>query len=382
MTAPDQLVPPAFPRMTQDDAVRRVLELTQLPLSKVRGMATTSLENASYYQTATRRATLGDISALQAEIWRIADAHGFPDSKPRGGMVGFDRVLSARLFALMDIVPADAADEGVWSFVTLNLCPDVAFWRYPKESNPGIEAYERWIGKPRNIFRRAWWRGYLLGQELSDQLLEDEVVGLMERPSIGGHVPLARIVASTHLAEVAKKSVPSRQDLLRQVTKRLRRRLALISVYSLDANSMKSLVDEIFGESIIALGTSREDIGEVVEANPLEEFKNLLPQYWPLLEQYALEVPWVRMEELKDQLNAYRLVNQANIETATKISSDLNRLIADWADLTSNQRAVLHAATSYFLLADDDVPDGSPLGLDDDAQVVAAAYVALDRDQP
>ena len=68
----------------------------------------------------------------------------------------FGRILHDR----MAIIPSDAAHEGVWSFLSVVLLPDVATWRFP-DCHPG-----RLLGTHRNVFRRTWWRQHVLGDIL------------------------------------------------------------------------------------------------------------------------------------------------------------------------------------------------------------------------
>ena len=77
--------------------------------------------------------------------------------------------------------------------------------------------------KPRNVYRRLWWRAYCLGERASSLIFEDEAVAIMERPSIGGDVRLARIVAENHLRMAAEDASLPPTELLRQVAKRIRR---------------------------------------------------------------------------------------------------------------------------------------------------------------
>jgi hypothetical protein len=156
----------------------------------------------------------------------------------------------------MDILPADAAHEGVWSFLSLVLVPDVALWRFP---NRGLrEDYERLLGRPRNVFRRLWWRAYAMGEEASQRLLEDEAVAIMERPTIGGNTRIASAVAATHLQVIAETPEVSRTELLREVGKRLRRLSAVITLGALEDRDLRTTVRDVFDQALVALSTQTE----------------------------------------------------------------------------------------------------------------------------
>lgn len=155
----------------------------------------------------------------------------------------------------MDILPADAAQEGVWSFLALILLPDVALWRWPDHN--GRADYERLIGKPRNVFRRLWWRAYCLGEANSAEVFEDEAVAIMERPTIGGDVRLARCLADNHLRMARESRELPRTELLREVAKRIRRLSVLVTFPALADDQLEALVRQTADEALSALITAR-----------------------------------------------------------------------------------------------------------------------------
>lgn len=124
----------------------------------------------------------------------------------------------------MQIVPADAANEEVWSFLTLVVLPEVALWRFPDKKD------ERFIGRPRNTFRRLWWRAYVLagenrpGAATSDPLGEDELVNIFERPSIVRTASLAQAMTKAIRALPSTPGV-ARSEVMRELAKRMRRLL-------------------------------------------------------------------------------------------------------------------------------------------------------------
>jgi len=197
----------------------------------------------------------------------------------------------------------------------------------------------------------------------------------MERPSIGGSPRLARKVAEIHLQNVAVDGFGSRQDLLREGIKRLRRRMGQISVHVLSDEQLHELVTESFALPIAL--SSGKPIGRAESA--LEKFKKLVPANWVTIAGSATEVSWDRMSRLLDLLAIHRMVNAESESVARKIAKDLERLVEGWDAFTAEERSVVHAAVVYFLDANDGIPDHLPNGLDDDDEVVSAAYSALNR---
>src|SRR5690606_11986797 len=122
----------------------------------------------------------------------------------------------------MGIVPADAAEEDVWTFLSVVLVPEIAPWRFPGAPE------ERVLGRPRNVLRRLWWRAWTFGPDLdyapvgAAPLGEDEFVSVMERSTLAGCQPVARAIRGALWdAELAGCGLP-RSELMRELTKRVR----------------------------------------------------------------------------------------------------------------------------------------------------------------
>lgn len=127
----------------------------------------------------------------------------------------FDAALGRSLHAALDIVPADAAHEGTWSFLTLVVFPDVAATRFPDLH------IERFIGAPRNALRRPWQRIEILGDLTEDgrrPLGEDELVGLFERTALVRNRRLAKALAVRVLAYVGPNRSAWARDLYKLAT--------------------------------------------------------------------------------------------------------------------------------------------------------------------
>jgi uncharacterized protein DUF6339 len=154
----------------------------------------------------------------------------------------FDHEVGRRLHRDMNIVPADAAADGVWSFMSLVVLPDVAMWRFPEFN------LERLLGGPRNVLRRLWWRAFVLGDGPHDapaQLGEDQLVQVMERPTLGGNPRIARAFCSSYLSHQASRPDVSPMFWMRDAAKRLIRLTAFVALDALDDNRLDELMDEV-----------------------------------------------------------------------------------------------------------------------------------------
>ena len=154
---------------------------------------------------------------------------------------------------MMGVVTADAAEEGVWSFLSLVLTPEIGPWRFPDR------AEDRLLGRPRNVFRRLWWRAWALGPDLDvapegcSPLGEDEFVQIMERPSLGGNQRTARALRDALWRAECGGSTVGRSELMRQVTRRLRAVRSHVALDVLSGQQLSNLLDDLTSSSHRAL---------------------------------------------------------------------------------------------------------------------------------
>lgn len=241
-----------YPRLPRTSALKLVAERAALSLGELHLLGALHHSDAEPSATGGHPADQGKLSDVQDLIRRIAVQAGYPN--PLGGSTQvFDRACGTSLFDEMGIVPADAAEEGVWSFLTLVVVPEIGPWRFPALSE------DRLVGRPRNVLRRTWWRAWALGPDLDhaptgcQPLGEDEYVQIMERPSLGGN---RRTAASLRdalwRAELNDLSVP-RSELMRQLARRARAIKSHLQFDALSEEALQKLLDHIVEESIAAL---------------------------------------------------------------------------------------------------------------------------------
>ncbi|MBL0749257.1 hypothetical protein [Nocardioides baculatus] len=135
----------------------------------------------------------------------------------------------------MNILPADAAHSGTWTFLTLVVFPDLAWARFPDLHESRV------LGGPRNALRRTWMRQHVLGDlhsEPRNPLGEDELVGLFERSALARNRRLVRAVAR----EVLSSETSSRSDFARQLYKRITHLTGPLLLDSLTDHQLSALV--------------------------------------------------------------------------------------------------------------------------------------------
>lgn len=241
-----------YPRLDHSIAYELLRDYTRLEIAELARRSALTHPRTGWYETAPARVSEEHLDMLRSHIRSLAKEHGYPVPVPRG-YARFDQQAATSLYRHMQIMPADAAHEGVWSFLSLVLLPDVAVWRFPDRNRR--EQNDRLLGRPRNVFRRLWYRTYLLGETASEQLYEDEVVNILERPSLGGDPRIARAIVRKHLA-TAHQYEGARTELLREAMKRLRRLSVIVTLSALDGRQLEELLTEVFDASIRALTTT------------------------------------------------------------------------------------------------------------------------------
>jgi Family of unknown function (DUF6339) len=241
-----------YPRLPRGQALRLLHELVGHDPASARELAATSHPAAAPTATGPPPVPEAAIEHSATKVRELAASLGFPTPLTRPNVAKFDQPCGDVLVEEMQIVPADAANEDVWSFLTLVVLPDIALWRFPDMKD------ERFLGRPRNTFRRVWWRSYTLSganspdDSASDPLGEDELVNIFERPSIARTAELARCMTRAVRELPVTPGVP-RSEVMRELAKRVRRLLAFVCVDVLESVDVDALVRSELVASVAAI---------------------------------------------------------------------------------------------------------------------------------
>lgn len=246
-----------YPRLPRGQAMILLRELDGLDPTSARDLADTSHPAAAPIATGPPVAPQAVIEHVAAHVRELAISLGFPTPLTRPNVAKFDQPCGDVLLDEMQIVPADAASEDVWSFLTLVVLPDVALWRFPDMKEERLHD-DRFVGRPRNTFRRVWWRSYTLAGAnspdagASEPLGEDELVNIFERPSISRTAELARSMTRL-LREVPPTPGIPRSEVMRELAKRVRRQIAFVSVDVLEQADVDALVAPELAAAVSAI---------------------------------------------------------------------------------------------------------------------------------
>jgi hypothetical protein len=198
-----------------------------------------------------------DSSNRVLEIFAAVVPGEFNSSKGTFG-TEFDASLTMEILDIFPMSPYEAAQEGVWSHITLRVLPGLAMWRFPNKSNN--PAWERYIGTERNTFKRLWWRAYMLGPELSSQLRENDLIQMFERgATVGSNKEILRAIAEEAISRkddleaLGGKS----SDLVSEIGKRLKRQLASLAFEAMPKETAQNFLSSVAKEAFVALKQTR-----------------------------------------------------------------------------------------------------------------------------
>lgn len=241
-----------WPRLPMAAARELYLEVSTADLTELRDRAEVTHAAAAPAPVGGTPVERSTIESVQAGLRDLADSLGFPDALGRQRAAAFDQPATRILHEQMQIVPADAASTEVWNFVSLVVLPDIAVWRFPSR------AENRILGHPRNTFRRLWWRGEVVGPDLIDApagLGEDELVNIMERPTLAANPVIARALAERIVALDADLGI-ARSEVMRDVAKRVLRLQASVNLDVLSREQLDAVVTRCLNGTLVSLRLS------------------------------------------------------------------------------------------------------------------------------
>jgi hypothetical protein len=183
------------------------------------------------------------LQGLREAIVTLAREHGMPEPAGRDRLQYFEGRAARILRERLPMTPHEASQDEGWTYITCCWLLDVAIWRFGAQTSD-----DRFIGHlNRNTFRRMWWRAEILGPDVDlGRLGEDELVNIMERPTLFSDRRLARAIALEFLDRVERDIAWERMRLMREATKRLLRLTPFVAVSSLDDRAVRLVVSDAF----------------------------------------------------------------------------------------------------------------------------------------
>lgn len=165
-----------------------------------------------------------DAFALVSGLRQIAQELEFPLPSSQEARSQFDIRASMLLAQSLSLGSGEALRDDVWAFMATVLAPDLVAWRFPDG------AADRYAGGLRNAFQRLWMRGIVLDRSaavadrwaLVEELTEDAMIQIFERPSLAAQKRVARALAEAWLRCAAAIGRGPMQDVMRKATKLVR----------------------------------------------------------------------------------------------------------------------------------------------------------------
>lgn len=187
------------------------------------------------------------LSALRARILEIAQRNGFGNAGGRGGFAKFDAEMAGALNEDPLFTSGEALRDDVWAFIALSLAPDIVHWRFGN-------VRQRYLGGIRNTFQRLWMRGQALDRgaghpqrwNLLEELTEDALVQITERPSLGGDPVLAKAIAENWIRASRHHGKGAMEPIMRRAALQIRIRNEIRSLADLPPNHLAGVLDEAF----------------------------------------------------------------------------------------------------------------------------------------
>lgn len=200
---------------------------------------------ARFAATGGSRVSAAELAEFRSGLVAIAQLHGLgADAGGRSGHAGFDAAASAWLADHPLLGSGEALRDDVWAFIGVVLAPDIVHWRFGTSS-------ERYHGGIRNTFQRLWMRGQALDRgvgnadrwHLVDQLTEDALVQITERPSIGGDAILASALAEAWVRGSKVHGRGAMEAIMRRAALRTRIWNELRTLSSLPRSDLATIMD-------------------------------------------------------------------------------------------------------------------------------------------
>ncbi len=254
-----------LPRIAKHSATELLKTRLSSGLDEIASSMPDLTQTITYTPVGGQRVQTHQLEQLRTNILALAREHGMPNRITEPSI--FEGRVARLLRESLPMSANEASHEDVWSYLTCCWLLDVAVWRF------GVDADERrFIGNVnRNTFRRLWWRAEILSPDIDlTKLGEDELVNIMERPTIASDRRLARTVALEFLARVDEGAADSRMQLMREAMKRLLRLTPLIAFQALADHELRAVVEQCFtaaaeglsGGGSTGVGRHRQTLGQ------------------------------------------------------------------------------------------------------------------------
>ena len=234
-------------------------------------------EAVRFAATGGSRVSPNRLAELHDSMQQIARTHGFGIKGVRNSHDKFDADMAALLADNPLFASGEALRDDVWAFVGVSLAPDIVHWRFGATR-------ERYLGGVRNTFQRLWMRGRVLDRgaahpmrwQLLEELTEDALVQITERPSLGGDPVLARAIAETWVRASHYHDRNKMEPIMRRASLRARMWNEVRSLPDLPTEQLHNLLSRAFA---IPEGHQEEASGIESHVSALDDVVDLAAEH-------------------------------------------------------------------------------------------------------
>lgn len=248
-----------YPRLTPLAARARLADHVGRTPDELRHSAEPHHPDMYFAATGGEPARAEHLNRLADLLRETVREHGYPNPATDPARIAADRALASALIHHMQLRPAEAAARDMWTFLAVQLVPDIVAWRWQNATGD-----QRWICSDitRHALGRLWWQAHTLAVPTADGrtdltllelLSESDLNQIFERRTIGGRPALARAIARAVTDPDLAQPHIARRRIIRDVTKRVRRLLPFTLFLALDDDQLQSRVEELVRDSIKAL---------------------------------------------------------------------------------------------------------------------------------
>lgn len=247
-----------YPKLPNYVAQSIAQDIAGLDVVELINRSNTEHPKAVYTTSGGNRANRDHLKDIQEKIRKCGEKWKYLSNADSKSLKGFDQDSSKILLENLKIQPFEACQGDIWAFFGCVLVPDLVRWRFFDKDKP--TTLERFTGSKwglRNTFGRLWWRAYILAEPkktdpyfLLNNLGEDELVQITERPSIAGNTKLAKSFCNCFLQIHSENSSLDRSLLFRDSIKRLRRNLPIMAFESMSEKELEDFLENLFTESV------------------------------------------------------------------------------------------------------------------------------------
>ncbi len=237
-----------LPRLDRASAENLLARYRHEPLAELSSHMPDLAVSVTYAPVGGARIDESMLEALRADVFQLAADHGMP--APIRDISTFEGRAGRLIRRALPMTPHEASQEEVWSYLTCCWLLDVAIWRFGEGASD-----DRFTGHiNRNTFRRMWWREEVLGSAVDlARLGEDELVNIMERPTLYADARVAQAIALEFLGRVERGDIPDRMQAMREATKRLLRLTPFLAFMSLADAQVNAVVADAFDAAVAGL---------------------------------------------------------------------------------------------------------------------------------